>query len=167
MQEEINKQVDELQAKGCIEPSNSPHSAPIVMDKKKTGKWRLCVDSRQLNNRSVKDAYPLPRVHHILDQLWEAHYITSLDLKDGYSQIPIEKASRPFTAFTIPGRGLFQWKVMPFGLHSAPATFQRALDRFAYLDDIIVIGKTLEEHKSNVKEVFRRQRAFAMTLRSG
>ncbi|KAM8714601.1 hypothetical protein ACLKA7_000043 [Drosophila subpalustris] len=142
MQEEINKQVDELLAKGCIEPSNSPHSAPIVMVKKKAGKWRLCVDFRQLNSRSVKDAYPLPRVHHILDQLREAHYITSLDLKDG---------------------GLFQWKVMPFGLHSAPATFQRELDRvigpemlphaFAYLDDIIVIGKTLEEHKNNVKEL--------------
>ncbi|KAL7726434.1 hypothetical protein ACLKA6_004574 [Drosophila palustris] len=157
--------VDELLAKGCIEPSNSPHSAPIVMVKKKTGKWRLCDDFRQLNNRSVKDAYPLPRVQHILDQLREAHYITSLDLKDGYWQIPMEKASRPLTAFTVPGRGLFQWKVMPFGLHSAPATFQRALDRvirpemlphaFAYLDDIIVIGKTLEEHKNNVKEVFR------------
>ncbi|KAM8701810.1 hypothetical protein ACLKA7_000884 [Drosophila subpalustris] len=129
MQEEINKQVDELLAKGCIEPSNSPHSAPIVMVKKKTGKWRLCVDFRQLNSRSVKDAYPLPRVHHILDQLREAHYITSLDLKDGYWQIPMEQASRPLTAFTVPGRGLFQWKVMPFGLHSAPATFQRALDR--------------------------------------
>ncbi|KAL7725257.1 hypothetical protein ACLKA6_015893 [Drosophila palustris] len=73
MQEEINKQVDELLAKGCIEPSNSPHSAPIVMVKKKTGKWRLCVDFRQLNSRSVKDAYPLPRVHHILDQLRETH----------------------------------------------------------------------------------------------
>ncbi|KAL7726077.1 hypothetical protein ACLKA6_010124 [Drosophila palustris] len=174
MQEEINKQVDELLAKGCIEPSNSPHSAPIVMVKKKTGKWRLCVDFRQLNNRSVKDAYPLPRVHHILDQLREAHYITSLDLKDGYWQIPMEEASRPLTAFTVPGRGLFQWKVMPFGLHSAPATFQRALDRvigpemlphaFAYLDDIIVIGKTLEEHKNNVKEVFRRLRAANLRI---
>ncbi|KAM8718879.1 hypothetical protein ACLKA7_001571 [Drosophila subpalustris] len=174
MQEEINKQVDELLAKGCIEPSNSPHSAPIVMVKKKTGKWRLCVDFRQLNSRSVKDAYPLPRVHHILDQLREAHYITSLDLKDGYWQIPMEKASRPLTAFTVPGRGLFQWKVMPFGLHAAPATFQRALDRvigpemlphaFAYLDDIIVIGKTLEEHMANLKEVFRRLRAANLKI---
>ncbi|KAL7725468.1 hypothetical protein ACLKA6_017759 [Drosophila palustris] len=174
MQEEINKQVDELLAKGCIEPSNSPHSAPIVMVKKKTGKWRLCVDFRQLNSMSVKDAYPLPRVHHILDQLREAHYITSLDLKDGYWQIPMEKASRPLTAFTVPGRGLFQWKVMPFGLHAAPATFQRALDRvigpemlphaFAYLDDIIVIGKTLEEHMANLKEVFRRLRAANLKI---
>ncbi|KAM8702722.1 hypothetical protein ACLKA7_000852 [Drosophila subpalustris] len=128
------------------------------MVKKKTGKWRLCVDFRQLNSRSVKDAYPLPRVLHILDQLREAHYITSLDLKDGYWQKPMEQASRPLTAFTVPGRGLFQWKMMPFGLHSAPATFQRALNRvigpemlphaFAYLDDIIVIVKTLEEHKN-------------------
>ncbi|KAL7726473.1 hypothetical protein ACLKA6_001095 [Drosophila palustris] len=67
MQEEINKQVDELLAKGCIEPSNSPHSAPIVMVKKKTGKWRLCVDFRQLNSRSVKDAYPLPKAEDKCD----------------------------------------------------------------------------------------------------
>ncbi|KAL7724320.1 hypothetical protein ACLKA6_017501 [Drosophila palustris] len=81
----------------------------------------------------------------------------------------MEKASRPLTAFTVPDRRLFQWKVMPFGLHAAPATFQRALDRvigpemlphaFAYMDDIIVIGKTLEEHMANLREVFRRLRA--------
>lgn len=91
MQAEINKQVDELLTKGCIEPSSSPHSAAIVMVKKKTGKWRLCVDFRQLNSRSIKDAYPIPRVQHILDQLREAKYITSLDLKDGYWQIPMNE----------------------------------------------------------------------------
>ncbi|KAL7725251.1 hypothetical protein ACLKA6_015888 [Drosophila palustris] len=90
----------------------------------------------------------------------------------------MDQASRPLTAFTVPGRGLFQWKVMPFGLHSAPATFQRALDRvigpemlplhaFAYLDDIIVIGKTLEEHKNNVKEVFRRLRTANLRINVG
>ena len=98
MQGEINQQVDELLAKGCIEPSKSPHSAPIVVVKKKTGKWRLCVDFRQLNSKSIKDAYPLPRAHHILDQLREARYITSVDLKDGYWQIPMTKSSRPLTA---------------------------------------------------------------------
>ncbi|KAL7726539.1 hypothetical protein ACLKA6_010404 [Drosophila palustris] len=116
------------------------------MVKKKTGKWRLCVDFRQLNSRSVKDAYPLPRVHHILDQLREARYIPSLDLKDGYWQIPMEKTSRPLTAFTVPGRGLFHWKVMPFGLHSAPATFQRALDRVIGPEDLYPISPTRFTH---------------------
>jgi len=85
-----------------------------VIVKKKTGKWRLCVDFRQINAKSVKDAYPMPRINHILDQLREARYISSLDMKDGYWQIPLEERSRQYTAFTVPGKGLFQWRVMPF-----------------------------------------------------
>jgi len=100
-----------------------------VMVKKKTGKWRLCVDFRQINAKSVKDAYPMPRIIYIRDQLRDARYISSLDLKDGYCQIPLEECSRQYTAFTVPGKGLFQWRVMPFGLHSASATFQRVLDQ--------------------------------------
>uniref|UniRef100_A0A034VIH7 Retrovirus-related Pol polyprotein from transposon gypsy n=1 Tax=Bactrocera dorsalis TaxID=27457 RepID=A0A034VIH7_BACDO len=166
MQAIINAEIDELLAKKCIEPSHSPHSAPIVLARKKNGKWRLCVDYRQLNARSVPDAYPLPRIQHILDKLRRARYISSLDLKNGYWQIPLEQGSRPYTAFTVPGRGLFQWRVMPFGLHSAPATFQRVLDQvigpemephaFAYLDDIIVIGSTFEEHIRNLRKVLQR-----------
>ncbi|XP_036345727.1 uncharacterized protein LOC118754970, partial [Rhagoletis pomonella] len=171
MQSVIDTEIDELLKKGCIEPSRSPHSAPIVLARKKNGKWRLCVDYRQLNARSVPDAYPLPRIQHILDKLRQAKYISSLDLKNGYWQIPLEPKSRPYTAFTVPGRGLFQWRVMPFGLHSAPATFQRALDQvigpemepyaFAYLDDIIVIGSTFDEHVEHLRAVLRRlQRAI-------
>jgi len=83
-----------------------------------------------------------------------------LDLKDWYWQIPLKADSRQNTAFTVPGKGLFQWRVMPFGLHSASATFQRVLDRvigpemsphaFAYQDDIVMIGRSLEEHKANL-----------------
>jgi len=122
VQEEINAKVDELLQMGFIEHSKSPYSSPIVMVKKKTGKWRLCVDFRQINAKSVKDACPMPRINYILDQLREARYISSLDLKDGYWQIPLEESSRQYTAFTVPGKGLFQWRVMPFGLHSASAS---------------------------------------------
>ncbi|XP_067634016.1 uncharacterized protein [Eurosta solidaginis] len=166
MQSIINTEIDELLAKGCIEPSRSPHSAPIVLARKTSGKWRLCVDYRQLNARSVPDAYPLPRIQHILDKLRRAKYISSLDLKHDYWQIPLKPDSRPYTAFTVPGRGLFQWRVMPFGLHSALAMFQRALDQvigpemephaFAYIDEIIVIGSTFEEHIQNLREVLLR-----------
>jgi len=89
-----------------------------------------------------------------------------LDIKDVYWQIPLNADSREYTAFTVPGKGLFQWRVMPFGLHSASATFQRVLDRvigpemsqhaFAYQDGIIVIGSSLEEPKANLMERFRR-----------
>ncbi|KAL7723714.1 hypothetical protein ACLKA6_018065 [Drosophila palustris] len=165
MQRIIDEQVDELLKTNCIEPSKSPHSAPIVLVGKKTGDVRMCIDYRQLNANSIPDAYPLPRIHPILERLRNARYISTLDLKSGYWQIPMARGSREYTAFTVPGRGLFHWKVMPFGLHSAPATFQRALDcvigpdmepyAFAYLDDIIVSGASLEEHVRNLGEVLR------------
>ncbi|KAH8249813.1 hypothetical protein KR032_003498, partial [Drosophila birchii] len=128
----------------------------------------MCVDYRQLNAKSVPDAYPLPRINHILERLRNAKYISTLALRNGYWQIPMERESRACTAFTVPGRGLFQWRVIPFGLHSAPATFQRALDSvkgpeldpfaFAYLADIIVVGSRLEEHMFNLGWVFKRLR---------
>ncbi|KAH8232704.1 hypothetical protein KR032_000087 [Drosophila birchii] len=170
----IDKQIDELLRDGRIEPSKSPHSAPIVIAAKKNGDARMCIDYRQLNENSVPDAYPLPRIHQILERLRHAKFISTLDLKNGYWQIPVALESRECTAFTVPGRGLFHWRVMPFGLHSAPATFQRALDTvigpdmephaFAYLDDIIVIGSTLEEHVENLREVFRRLRRANLRL---
>ncbi|KAH8346422.1 hypothetical protein KR084_011570, partial [Drosophila pseudotakahashii] len=88
MQQIISDQVDELLRDGRIEPSRSPHSAPIVLVRKKTGEMRMCVDFRQLNAHSVPDAYPLPRIHHILERLRNARYISTLDLKNGYWQIP-------------------------------------------------------------------------------
>jgi len=142
-----------------------------------TGKWRLCVDFRQINAKSVKDSYPMPRINYILDQLRETRYINSLDLKDGYWQIPLEENSKQYTAFAVPGKGLFQWRVMPFTrLHSALATFQRVLDQvigpemsphaFAYQDDITVIGRTLEEHKRNLREMFRRLKKANLRINS-
>lgn len=174
MQRRINEEVDELLKNGCIEPSKSPYSAPIVMAPKKNGTYRLCIDYRLLNARTVADAYPLPRINHILDRLRNAKFISSIDLKNGYWQIPMAEGSKEYTAFTVAGKGLFQWKVMPFGLTSAPATFQRTLDRvigaemephaFAYLDDIVVLGGSLEEHMANLKEVFRRLREARLKI---
>lgn len=174
MQAIVQEKVNELLSKGFIEPSRSPYNSPITLARKKNGTWRLCMDFRHLNSKSDPDAYPLPRISSILDRLREANFVSSLDLKDGYWQIPLEETSRKYTAFTVPGRGLYQWRVMPFGLHSAPATFQRALDTvigadmephaFAYLDDIIVIGKTLEEHLENLREVFRRLRRVNLRI---
>ncbi|XP_018578275.1 uncharacterized protein LOC108916491 [Anoplophora glabripennis] len=174
MQDIINKEVDEMLHNGIIEPSDSPWSSPVVIVRKKDGKPRFCIDFRKVNEVTEKDAYPLPYINAILDKLRKARYISSLDLKQGYWQIPLTAESKPITAFTVPGRGLFQFRVMPFGLHSAPATFQRLLDRiigpemepyaFAYLDDIIVLGETFEEHLDNLREVFRRLRMANLQL---
>jgi len=85
----------------------------------------MCVDFQQLNARSIPDAYPTPRINSILERLSQARVLSTLDLKSGYWEIPMASDSKQYTAFTVPGRGLFQWRVMPC---SAAPTFQRALD---------------------------------------
>ena len=138
MQVIIDTEVNQLIEKDCIERSNSPYSAPIVITKKPSRDWRLCVDYRLLNERLLPVTYPLPRINHILNQLSNAKYFTFLDLTSGYWQIPMAADSKQYTALAVPGCGLYQWKVIPLGLHSAPATFQRARDR--------VIGPHMEPY---------------------
>lgn len=125
-------------ADGIVEPSSSLWPSPIVLIKKSDGRYRFCVVYRQLNEVSLPDAYPLPFVSVTLYKLRDARSHTTLDIKSAYWQIPVSEASRPLTAFVIPNRGLFQFKRMPFGLHNAPATWQRLIDK--------VIGVDLEKY---------------------
>ena len=121
--EAIHQEVLDMLGKGVIEESKSEWSTPMVMVKKKNGKWRFCLDFKKLNKVSYKDAYPLPNMNTILDTLGSAHYLSSIDLRETYFQVPLEKQSREYTAFIVPKMGLFQLKRMPFGLSNAPATF--------------------------------------------
>jgi len=156
MQRIINEEVREMLRDGIIEPSTSPWSSSVVVVRKKDGRPRFCIDFRRVNEVTERDAYPLPQINATLDKLRGARYLTTLDLRQGYWQIPLAPESRAVTAFTVPGRGLMQFRVIPFGLHSAPATFQRLLDAilgpelethvFAYLDDIIIASLTFDEH---------------------
>ena len=120
--DEVLRDLKEIQVKGIIEPSASEWSSPIVLVKKKDGTLRMCVDYRRLNSVSQADAYPMPRIDDLIDRLGKAKYITTIDLTRGYWQVPVVEASRSKTAFTTLV-GLFQFRVMPFGLHGAPATF--------------------------------------------
>ena len=120
--ETVRNELEEMERTGVIERSRSEWSAPIVLVKKKDGSLRMCVDYRRLNAVSQADAYPMPRVDDLIDRLGKARYITTLDLSRGYWQVPVSESSRPMTAFATP-YGLFQFRVMPFGLHGAPATF--------------------------------------------
>lgn len=174
MQKVLNDEVDRMLTDDVIEPSCSPWSSPVVLIKKPSGKYRFCVDYRKVNQHSLKDAYPLPQINAILEKLRDAHYISTLDLRDGYWQVPLQKESRPTTAFTVPGRGLYQFKVMPFGLHSAPACFQRLLDTiigpefepraFAYLDDLVLVSRSFKEHLKLLEEVFSKLREAGLRL---
>ncbi|KAL7304638.1 hypothetical protein TKK_0002885 [Trichogramma kaykai] len=169
MQKIIDAEVEKMTKQGVIEPSTSAWSSPIVLAKKKQGEYRFCIDFKKINEVSEIDAYPLPQIEAILNKLREAKYISTIDLKNGYWQVPLAENSKQYTAFTVLGRGLMQFTVMPFGLHSAPAVFQRLMDSiitpelkpnvFCYLDDIVIISETYKKHRSLLQEVFRRLKA--------
>ncbi|XP_011861253.1 PREDICTED: uncharacterized protein LOC105558274 [Vollenhovia emeryi] len=168
MQKIIEEEVEKMLKEGVIRSSTSPWSSPIVVVQKKDGRPRLCIDYRKLNKVTRKDAYPLPQINATLDKLRGAKYLSTIDLKNGYWQVLLTPESKPLTAFTVAGKGLFEFNVMPFGLHSAPATFQRLLDQvitpelfpnaFAYLDDTVIISKTFDEHLETLEIVFERLR---------
>jgi hypothetical protein len=146
-----------------IRVSSSPYAAAIVMTLKKDGSLRLCIDYRWLNNITIKDKFPLPRIDDTIEALYGARYFSTLDLISGYWQIEIDEADKHKTAF-ICELGLFEFNRMPFGLTNAPSTFQRAMNNIfrtilykcvvVYLDDIIIYSKTFEDHLKHLAEVF-------------
>lgn len=168
MQAIINAEVEKMEQESVIEPSQSAWNSPVFVVRKKDGGHRFCIDFRRLNAVTEKDAYPLPHIAATLDKLRGAKYLSTLDLKNGYWQVPLAPDSRPATAFTVPGKELMQFRTMPFGLHSAPATFQRLLDSvlgpWVYLDDIIVASQTFDEHLKHLAEVFQRLRNAKLRL---
>ena len=142
--EVVKQELEDMMEAGVIRPSTSPWASPIVLVEKKDGGVRFCVDYRKLNQVAKFDAYPMPRIEEMFEKIGPATVISTLDLAKGYWQIPMAPESREKTAFATPF-GLFEFEVMPFGLHSAPATFQRTVNHVlrecqgyagAYIDDI-------------------------------
>ena len=159
---EMERQVTEGLRRGIIEPSTSPYGAPCLFVSKKDGSLRMCVDYRALNKMTVKNKYPLPRIDDLLDQLHGATVFSSLDLQSGYHQIKIQDEDVPKTAFKTP-MGLYQFRVLAFGLTNAPATFQNVMNDvfrhhlgkfvLVYLDDILIFSKSPEEHEHHLRVV--------------
>ena len=143
--------------------------------RKKNGSYRFCVDYRRLNQITVKDAYPLPRVDDSLEQLAGSAWFSTLDLCAGYWQVAMSERDKAKTAFAT-RRGLFQFTVMPFGLSCAPSTFERLMETvlaglqydicLVYLDDVIVIGKTFGDMISNLDKVFTRLSTAGLKLKA-
>jgi hypothetical protein len=129
---ELKKQLEELQQSGFIRPSSSPWGAPVLFVKKKDGSMRMCMDYRALNEVTMKNKYPLPRIDDLFDQLKGAKYFSKIDLRSGYHQLKIKESDIPKTAF-VTRYGQYEFTVMSFGLTNAPAYFMNLMNKTTYL----------------------------------
>ena len=170
----IDDMVDDMLQQGIIRPSHSPWASPVVLVAKKDGSKRFCVDYRRLNSATKLDVFPLPRIDDSLDLLSHSKFFTTLDLASGYWQVKVAPDAVEKTAFTTVS-GLYEFLVMPFGLCNAPATFQRLMESVlaglardvctVYLDDIMVMGATFDEHIENLGRVLDRLRQAGLRLK--
>jgi len=170
----IDKHLDDMLQQGVIEEANSPWSSNVVLAKKKDGTLRCCIDFRQLNDITRKDAYPLPRSDACLDAMSGSCLFSTFDLRSSYHQLPMDPGSADKTAF-VTRRGSFKFRTMPFGLCNAGATFQRLMDLvltglnleicLVYLDDIVVFSTTPEEHLKRLTQVLERLKQANLKLK--
>ncbi|GFY18125.1 hypothetical protein TNCV_2045341 [Trichonephila clavipes] len=172
--EVLRKEIEDLLEKDIIEECESPYGAPVVLIPKPNNQFHLCIDYRKLNEVTVPDTYPIPRMDDLLQEAKHTAYISTIDLKPGYHQVNVNPADRDKTAFVCPF-GTYRFKRMPFGLKNAPATFQRLMDIFrrglpvlAYLVDIIIMSPIFEQHLTDLEAVFKRLRisSYEQTGRS-
>lgn len=176
IQKELDCELNRMLKLDVIEKSNSPWANPIVVVKKSNGKIRMCLDARGLNSVTVKDAYPLPHIGRILAQIPASKFLSSLDLSDAFWQIALDDSSKLKTAFNVPGRGHFQFKRLPFGLCNSAQTLCRALDNtigtdlepnvFVYIDDIIVVSETFDQHIELLNEIAKRLKNAGFSISS-
>ena len=172
--QELKSLLSELLAKDFIAPSASPFAAPVLFVSKKDGSRRLCTDFRALNQITVKNRYPLPRIEDLQDCLQKAKVFSKIDLTSGYWQIPIRREDQRKTAFRT-RYGHYEWKVMPFGLCNAPATFQRMMNEIfrdfldvcvvIYLDDILVFSESEAQHQVHLRQVLERLREHRLVAK--
>lgn len=160
----IREECNTMLQNDVIEPSSSPWLSPVVLVKKPDNSYRFCVDYRKVNELTIADSYPLPLIQEILDSFGTAKYFSTLDAKSAYWAIPVSEEDREKTAFSD-GVRLYQFKRMPYGLKTAPSSFQRAINfilspvlgrhSLAYLDDVVVYSRSFPEHVDNLVETLK------------
>lgn len=170
----LNEELDEMLKLGVVEPSKSSWCSPVLLVKKPNGTYRLCFDGRAINDVTKPDCYPMPNIDRILASLRHAKYISSIDLRKAFWQIPLDESSKEKTAFAVVGRGLFQFVTMPFGLRNAAQTQQRLVDAifgpryepniFTYLDDILVVSEDFDSHLRLLAEVKEKLQDAGLTI---
>lgn len=176
----LNEELDKMLELDVVTPSESPWNNPVLLVKKPNGDWRFCLDCRKLNAVTKGDCYAIPYMPQILDSLKEARYLSSIDLSSSFWQIPLEsRDSQDKTSFTVPGRGTFKFKVMPFGLCGAPARQQRLMDSlfghgfcsdiengivYCYIDDIIIASADFKTHLILLKRVLEKLKFAKLSI---
>lgn len=169
----MKEHLDKMLSEGIIEECESAWAAPALLVPKKDGSFRFCVDYRKLNAVTKSDSYPLPVIDDLLQYTGKSCYMSTIDLRSGYWQVKVREEDQDKTAFVTPF-GVHRFKRMPFGLRNAPATFQRLIDRFrsgsalkdvtvlGYIDDLIVVSSSFEQHLQDLRAVFDRLRVFCL-----
>ena len=174
MYDEVKSHIQEMLDLGAIRPSNSPWASAIVFVRKKDGRLRFCIDLRRLNNRTVKDAYSLPKIESILDSLLGAKIFSTLDLKACYWQVEMAEECKACIAFTCGPLGFYKCDTKPFDATNAPATFQRLMNDcldlnmrwcIVYLDDIIIYSDAKETQLKRLEVVFQKLAAAGLKLK--
>lgn len=172
--EVMEDQIKEMLKLGLIRPSTSSFAAPSLFVKKADGQLRMVVDYRALNQKTIRDRFPLPRISDLLDRLTAARFFSKFDLQNGFYQLRVKESDIHKTAF-FGNNGLYEFLVMPMGMTNSPSSFQRlmreviqpSMDSFAlvYIDDVLVFSKTRDEHVEHVRKVMEQFRRHQLYLK--
>ncbi|XP_076028738.1 uncharacterized protein LOC143017759 [Oratosquilla oratoria] len=168
----VKKEIENMEAAGIIEKSSSPYCSPIVVVRKKDGGVLICGDYRGVNAVTQVDAEPMSNQQEIFAKAANSKIFSKMDLAKGFFQIPLEERSKQVTAVATPN-GLYQFKVLPFGLTNSPAVFNRAMRQVlhgihgveAFVDDILIHSSTFEEHLEILEKVLMRLSSVNMTVK--
>ncbi|GFW30838.1 retrovirus-related Pol polyprotein from transposon 17.6 [Trichonephila clavipes] len=173
--QEVNKQIEEWLNEGIIRTSSVEYASPIVMVKKKDGSSRMCIDYRKLNQKLVKDKFPLPIIEDVLDTLQETKVYSTLDLRNGFFHVDVDEDCRKYTSFIVPD-GQFEFNKVSFGLSTSPGVFQRYVSSIfgdltrkgiviSYLDDLVIPAKNEQEGLEKLKMIFEVAKKYGLEIK--
>ena len=167
----LDKEVQYMLENDIIEESQSNWSSPCILVVKHDGGFRFCTDFRKVNDKTKSDSFPIPRIADCIDQIGNAKFVSTFDMLKGYWQVPLTQRAREISAFVTPS-GLYQYKVMPFGMKNAPATFQRMVNKLVrdidgcegYIDDVVIFSDNWSDHIRQIERFFQIMREAKLTI---
>ena len=167
----LDKEVQYMLKNDIIEESQSNWSSPCILVPKHDGGFRFCTDFRKVNDKTKSDSFPIPRIGDCIDQIGNAKFVSTFDMLKGYWQVPLTQRAREISAF-VTQSGLYQYKVMPFGMKNAPATFQRMVNKLVRdidgcegdIDDVVIFSDNWSDHICQIERFFQIMREAKLTI---